>query len=134
MREILFRGKRKDTGEWVTGHYVTSDNDAYIFEQSEVDGGIDIGGWLDACKMTEVIPKTVGQFTGLKDKNGKKIFEGDVFKYCNKFMYSVYWDEDALGFYVSSYKEPRLDVDYLGNFYDNECEILDNIHDNSELL
>ena len=85
MREILFKGKSVETGEWVYGFFVSymdygNQLETYIFEQEQVNRGIDLGGYLDCCKMTEVIPETVGQFTGMTDMDGNKIFEGDIMR------------------------------------------------------
>ena len=65
MRTILFRGKRVDNGEWIEGYLIKEDAGAFIFNDGQYG------------KRFSVDPKTVGQYTGLKDKNKTRIFEGD---------------------------------------------------------
>ena len=130
MREILFRGKRKDNGEWVYGNYAVTDNNEkqhFVFQNKAFE--------------FEVDPKTVGQYTGLTDKNGKKIFEGDIVAYCtstnrvtNKELHEVVFETRG----ESGYFGIKIsDIETWGFCMEAPAklmEIIGNIHDNPELL
>ena len=149
MREILFRGKRVDNGKWVEGFLSkTRQNwkraegtakkmvpDGEKFKTNELKLCIDYEDRGIMC-CSVIDPETVGQYTGLTDKNGRKIFEGDIVviidAYDNKVTYIVEYKLTA--FCVS-----QLGVNYstyLGDFNSGkyEIEIIGNIHDNPELL
>lgn len=121
MREILFRGKRVDNGEWVYGNYHN-----HSIEKSISFYKVFVG---TPMTMYAVIPESIGQYTGLKDKNGKRIFEGDVIK-DDKHLYLIEWyagDFDA-GFL------PFICSENCRAVRSCNCEIIGDIHDNPELL
>ena len=121
MREILFRGKRVDNGEWVQGDLYHRNEEVLINNFHE---GFNLA----------IIPETIGQYTGLTDKNGTKIFEGDILKFThnkedeNPVIYSIEWKNDrgCYGYAETEYKLIEIDVLH--------CEVIGNIHDNPELL
>ena len=124
-REILFRGKRTDNGEWVEGFYSCVLDTHYI-----ITGRFDsLTNGIINSEAYKVDPSTVGQFTGLTDRNGVKIFEGDIVRYGQrgKVEYNSGSAQFTLNFTNSTYegfdKIPFCD-----------CEVLGNIHDNPELL
>jgi uncharacterized phage protein (TIGR01671 family) len=145
MREKLYRGKRKDNGEWVEG-----------LPSYGIDGTVSeieiFHKWGD-CEVVEVIPKTVGQYTGLKDKNGKKIFEGDLLRFpaksewekTNYEVYEVFWHNNDCCDNHIGWQMNRIhfcgaicgkDIGFT-NFkpkYTSRMEVIGNIFDNPELL
>ena len=125
-REILFRGKRADNGEWIYGNLFIPDNP---------DKPVEILIGTNSVRISyEVIPETVGQYTGLTDKNGTKIFEGDIIfrnYYGEKKTYQVVYDK-YIGAFTGQDKEGLYYTTFDG---DSECfEVIDNIHDNPELI
>lgn len=135
MREILFRGKRLDNGEWVEGSLIKTggyccilpDDDGTNYDYPYLDAVL---GTIDGY-ATPVAPSTVGQYTGLKDKNGKRIFEGDVVVISQfGLTLSGIVEFHDCGFEVYS---KELDA-YECLWYEcSELEVIGNIHDNPEL-
>lgn len=132
MREILFRGIRKDTHEWVYGFYGEYfDGKRNVPCISVVDNHV-----ITGALCYEVIPETVGQFTGLKDKNGRQIFEGDILKEKQSnqaLIFTVDWCEDCAMFVTPCKNFKSLEFDFTTS-YGEQFEIIGNIHDSAELL
>ena len=119
MREILFRGKRVDNGDWTYGYLFVCWDRCYILWGMSGDNPI----------KEEVVPETVGQYTGLTDKNGKKIFEGDILSDGDD-TYKVVFDEGVFRIENSHYTTGV----YVAIHIDKIDEVIGNIHDNPELL
>lgn len=143
MREILFRGKRVDNGEWVEGDLIqlheTADywyilpngvsgemyeKEPYTFRKNDV---------MCEVALAKIISETVGQYTGLTDKNGKKIFEGDIVKTTLGITRIVFDKCRGFGGY-SDQKRKTGGLIYLQGIDLAFGEIIGNIHDNPELL
>jgi uncharacterized phage protein (TIGR01671 family) len=111
MREIEFRGKSLHY-DWLYGSYLQRG-----VSQTFIAEGL--------CHPETVLPKTIGQYTGLKDKNGVKIFEGDIIVYKTMNL-PVRWDVEHSGFFIGNDKYWMMNAPDL--------EVIGNIHDNHELL
>ena len=151
MREILFRGFHKDengkqkvfvngewiNGEWVYGYPVIDTGDCSLKAEGKCfcpHDGTSIFFWDDDFhEYTDcaIVPETVGQYTGLTDKNGAKIFEGDIISFECSGCALITWDDDDARFVILYDENDKTD---FSAFWGKDVEIIGNIHDNPELL
>lgn len=134
MRENLFHGKRKDNGEWVEGCLLGSDvivpkGQPFCICHDILDS---------ALKVYEVIPETVGQYIERKDKNGTKIFEGDIVSCMTKYGGDIgivtFKDGKFMVYWQSEYHYPKCKkiTDYY--YVNARTKVVGNIYDNPELI
>lgn len=124
MREILFRGKRVDNGKWIEGSFV---------KYTDYDGVEVYLIYASNGNPNDIIPETVGQYTGLKDKKGNKIFEGDIVKYGNTIHNAIFEQRNGTAYFGLVYSE--IETLPFGHYQDlKQIEVIGNIHDNKEIL
>lgn len=126
MREIKFRGKRLDNGEWIEGNLLRMNGHWFIFLDPAPEG----------IDKYAVDPATVGEFTGLKDKNGKEIYEGDVMEipetdFNAEIIGRVLFEEDA--YYIIPLRGGHL-WGLHWSLRKHDAKIIGNIHDNPKFL
>lgn len=127
MRTIKFRGKDKKTGEWFYGNLYDKDTSGRTHICTTKKGCLDID------------PDTVGQYTGLKDKNGKEIWEGDIIGCSNPNIKHLIFYNEKKGRFMAALNGD-IENDFLGvcglddNRWNSKKEVIGNIHDNPELL
>ena len=146
----LYRGKRVDNNEWAFGDLITSKNKYYIHPQGN---SFQVNGVLSRLiVLLEVKPETIGQFTGLSDEKGNKIFDGDIIRgFCYPFRdgegnYNYYaevvWFINSPAFGLVTHKNPKSNVvgisdgncNYIADWDNHQWEVIGNIYDNKGLL
>ena len=128
MREILFKGKRADNGEWVLSVNLIQ---KYRNETKKVyfSKGIETSDYF------EIIPETVGQYTGLTDKNGKKIFGGDIVRdEQSGYEYIIKWFQEYACYALADRRGNMVFDAYEIDMFLNDLIVIGNIHDNSEYM
>jgi uncharacterized phage protein (TIGR01671 family) len=151
-REILFRGKCTDTGRWYEGQYIHLHKTTYCFKEDydrNPDNDIhqivfeEMMDWglPNRHLRADVLPETVGQYTGLTDKNGKKIFEGDICRFREWSKGDMCWigkiHYEHQQFVISGEKNKECESPFLlvmSRFTSENIEVVGNIHDNPELI
>lgn len=142
-REIMFRGKRVDNGEWAYGSLISFSSDEKAILPSNSKCFMPQGSTtFCTTECLDVAPLTVGQYTGLLDKNGKRIFEGDILGFINKYRNRNNTWKCTVEFIEGAFvcRHIQRDGNGLYNHFGSwnaplvEWEVIGNIHDNPELL
>lgn len=144
MREIKFRGRRLDNGEWAVGDLIENQGRFFIYYASSDSTIEDDDDGHIVVVAIEVDSSTVGQYTGLKDKNGKKIYEGDIINWLmHRMDRTGYIEEGRVEFRTNEQatvvinkfttKDGRESMRNILNCL-NDLKVIGNIHDNPELL
>lgn len=121
QREIKFRGQRQSDSEWIYGDLLQPTELCNVYEISDCES-------IDGSRY-DVIEDTIGQYTGLKDKNGKEIYEGDIVEY-DDVLWTIEYSKEDGAFILSSY-------DILENFINTDSKwikVIGNIYENPNLL
>ena len=140
MYKYLFKGKRKDNGEWIEGFLLKECNHSTCSWNLAIEYKTERSG-IFAYEVAEVIPETVGQFTGLTDKNGKNIFEGNICRFREWSKGDMCWigkvHYEHQQFVISGNKNKECANPFtlaMSRFTSENIEIIGDIYDNPELL
>ena len=144
MREIIFRGKRFDNGEWATGFLLPFPDDVALMYERDLDDKEVVG-----TTSVDVDQKTVGEYTGILDKDGNRIFEGDIVECVS---WNEYFSDPTTGKVMEPFRRKMEVVFMAGGFklvehlpqpckdnvwnmiVEGDLTVIGNIHDNPELL
>lgn len=141
MREIKFRGKRIDDNEWIKGQLLFFKDSVGKDNMTRIAGGCEWNNrtqWYSLCNIHSVVENTIGQYTGLKDKNGKEVYIGDILEYTfTDYKGKELWIENYIvkenisGWEMRNITKPRehRSLSLVKNY-----KVIGNIYDNPELL